>query len=58
MEFQRACNATSFLLVLFAALTSAISLVETLVSIVHDGLQCSKAPMTSSGENLLKSGVR
>ena len=27
-----------FLLVLFAALTSAISLVETLVSIVHDGL--------------------
>ncbi len=31
-----------FLLVLFAALTSAISLVETLVSIVHDGLQCSR----------------
>ena len=32
-----------FLLVLFAALTSAISLVETLVSIVHDGLQCTRA---------------
>ena len=27
----------------FAALTSAISLVETLVSIVHDGLQCTRA---------------
>ncbi len=31
-----------FLLVLFAALTSAISLTETLVSIVHDGLKCSR----------------
>ena len=31
------------ILVLFAALTSAISLVETLVSIVHDGLQCTRA---------------
>lgn len=31
-----------FLLVLFAALTSAISLTETLVSIVHDGAKCSR----------------
>lgn len=31
-----------FLLVLFAALTSAISLVETLVSIVSDGMKCSR----------------
>uniref|UniRef100_UPI00350F0D96 sodium-dependent transporter n=1 Tax=uncultured Adlercreutzia sp. TaxID=875803 RepID=UPI00350F0D96 len=32
-----------FLLVLFAALTSAISLTETLVSIVQDGLKCTRA---------------
>ena len=32
-----------YMLLLFAALTSAISLVETLVSIVHDGLQCTRA---------------
>ncbi|MCI8367169.1 MAG: sodium-dependent transporter [Eggerthellaceae bacterium] len=31
-----------FLLVLFAALTSAISLTETLVSIVQDGVKCSR----------------
>ncbi len=31
-----------FLLVLFAALTSAISLTETLVSIVQDGLKCTR----------------
>ncbi len=31
-----------FLLVLFAALTSAISLTETLVSIVQDGLKCAR----------------
>ncbi len=31
-----------FLLVLFAALTSAISLTETLVSIVQDGMKCSR----------------
>ncbi|MCI8469881.1 MAG: sodium-dependent transporter, partial [Eggerthellaceae bacterium] len=31
-----------FLLVLFAALTSAISLTETLVSIVQDGMQCAR----------------
>ena len=31
-----------FLLVLFAALTSAISLVETLVSIVADGMKCTR----------------
>jgi NSS family neurotransmitter:Na+ symporter len=31
-----------FLLVLFAALTSAISLIETLVSIVQDGLSCTR----------------
>ena len=32
-----------FLLVLFAALTSAISLTETLVSIVQDGMKCTRA---------------
>ncbi|MFR7403831.1 MAG: sodium-dependent transporter [Coriobacteriaceae bacterium] len=37
-----------FLLVLFAALTSAISLVETLVSIVHDGLQCTRQRPSAS----------
>ena len=31
-----------FVLVLFAALTSAISLVETLVSIVQDGMKCTR----------------
>ena len=32
-----------FLLVLFAALTSAISLTETLVSIVQDGMKCTRS---------------
>ena len=42
MELGGLIGTLFFLLVLFAALTSAISLTETLVSIVHDGLKCSR----------------
>ena len=41
--FGRIVGFLFFLLVLFAALTSCISLMETCVSIVADGLKCSRA---------------
>jgi NSS family neurotransmitter:Na+ symporter len=41
-DFAPVIGGLFFLLVLFAALTSAISLTETCVSIIHDGAKCSR----------------
>ena len=42
-DFANVLGIVFFILVLFAALTSCISLMETTVSIVADGLKCSRA---------------
>ena len=41
-DFAPVVGVCFFLLVIFAALTSAISLTETCVSIIHDGAKCSR----------------
>ena len=45
-DFAPVIGVLFFLLVIFAALTSAISLMETCVSIMHDGAKCSRKKAT------------
>ena len=45
-DFAPVIGVLFFLLVIFAALTSAISLMETCVSIIHDGAKCSRKKAT------------